>query len=282
MNRGKLLVVATPIGNLDDITLRAITALSQAAVIAAEDTRVTRKLLARHGIGTRLVSFREQNAARATPELIDHLERGLDVALVTDAGTPAISDPGQQLVEAAVEGGFDVSPIPGPSALAAVLSVAGLPGDGARFLGFLPRSGRRRRERLDALAADPACTVLYEAPSRLRKTLTELAAACGDQRRAMVARELTKVHEEVVRGTLVELAQHFSGQVRGEIAIAVAGAEPLSDEGLDDARLLELVRERIAAGQSAKDVAAALSRALGVPRKRVYQLAIEVVRDSES
>jgi 16S rRNA (cytidine1402-2'-O)-methyltransferase len=282
MSDGKLLVVATPIGNLNDITLRAITALSEVAVIAAEDTRVTRKLLARHGIDTRLVSFREQNAARAIPELIEHLEQGRDVALVTDAGTPAISDPGQQLVEAAAERGFQVSPIPGPSALAAVLSVAGLDGDGARFAGFLPRAGRRRRERLDALAADPACTVLYEAPSRLGKTLAELAKACGDDRRAVVARELTKVHEEIARGTLAELAQRFAGQVKGEIAIAVAGTSAEDAEDLDDARLLELVRQRVDAGLSAKDAAAALSRALGLPRKRVYDLAVEVIRQRSS
>jgi 16S rRNA (cytidine1402-2'-O)-methyltransferase len=282
MSGGKLLVVATPIGNLEDITLRAITVLTEAAVIAAEDTRVTRKLLARHGIGTRVKSFREQNAERAIPELIDHLERGLDVALVTDAGTPAISDPGQQLVEAAADRGFDVTPIPGPSALAAVLSVAGLPGDGVRFLGFLPRSGRRRRERLDALAADPACSVLYEAPSRVARTLDALAAVCGGDRRAVVARELTKIHEEIARGTLAELARRFSGQVKGEIAIAVAGAENEADRGLDDARLLELVRERVEAGQSARDLSAALARALGVPRKRVYDLAVLVIRGRDT
>lgn len=280
MNRGKLLVVATPIGNLDDITLRAIATLAEAAVIAAEDTRVTRKLLARHGIDTRLVSFREQNAARAIPELVEHLEHGRDVALVTDAGTPAISDPGQQLVQAAAARGFDVSPIPGPSALAAVLSVAGLPGDGARFVGFLPRSGKRRRDRLAAVAADPACSVLYEAPSRLGQTLGDLTAACGDGRQALVARELTKVHEEIARGTLAELAARFSGEVRGEIAIAVAGAEDVAVEDLSTERLRELVREQIDAGRSARDVATSLSQALGVPRKQIYDLAVEVIRES--
>jgi len=282
MSRGSLLVVATPIGNLEDITLRALAVLTRATVIAAEDTRVTRKLLARHGIATRLVSFREQNAARAIPELLDHLARGLDVALVTDAGTPAISDPGQQLVEAAAAAGFDVSPIPGPSALAAVLSVAGLPGDGARFAGFLPRAGKRRRERLAALAADPACTVLYEAPTRLGRTLADLATACGSDRRAVVARELTKVHEEIARGTLAELSARFSAAVKGEIAIAVAGAEIPAAGEIDDERLRELVRERIGAGQTAKDAATSLSRALGISRKRIYQLAIETVRDHSS
>jgi 16S rRNA (cytidine1402-2'-O)-methyltransferase len=282
MSRGTLFVVATPIGNLEDITLRALGVLRSVAVIAAEDTRITARLLRRHDIDTRCTSFREQNAVQAIPELIARLEDGADVALVADAGTPAISDPGQQLVEAAAERGIPVCPIPGPSALAAVLSVAALPGDGARFVGFLPRSGRRRRERLAALAVDPSCTVLYEAPSRLAATLGDLAVECGGERPAVVLRELTKVHEEIARGTLDELAERFSGPVKGEVAIAVAGATTPVPEELDDDRLRALVRERLAAGKSAKDTAAALSRALGVPRKRVYELAVEEVRSTRS
>ncbi|MBW2278106.1 MAG: 16S rRNA (cytidine(1402)-2'-O)-methyltransferase [Deltaproteobacteria bacterium] len=277
MNSGTLLVVATPIGNLEDITLRALKCLERAQVIAAEDTRVTRKLLTRHRVDTPLVSFREQNATRAIPQLLAHLEHGHDVALVSDAGTPSISDPGEQLVRAAAEAGYRVSPIPGPSALAAVLSVAGLAGDGVRFIGFLPRTGKRRRERLAVLAEDPACTVLYEAPTRLGKTLLELAAACGDERHAVVARELTKVHEEIARGPLVELVQRFSGPVKGEIAIVVAGADGVDIENLSEERLLELVQQKIEAGQSAKDVAKNLAPALGLPRKRIYQLAVEAI-----
>jgi 16S rRNA (cytidine1402-2'-O)-methyltransferase len=282
MSSGTLLVVATPIGNLEDITLRALECLARAHVIAAEDTRVTRKLLTRHGIDTPLSSFREQNATHAIPELLGYLEQGRDVALVSDAGTPSVSDPGAQLVRAAVEAGFAVSPIPGASALAAVLSVSGLAGDGARFVGFLPRSGKRRRECLAALAEDPACTVLYEAPTRLARTLGDLAAACGGTRPAVVARELTKVHEEIARGSLDELAQRFSGSVKGEIAIAVAGADGIDAADLGDDRLRELVRLRIDAGESAKDVARTLARALGVPRKRVYEIAVEAVRDTRS
>jgi 16S rRNA (cytidine1402-2'-O)-methyltransferase len=282
MSRGTLLVVATPIGNLEDITLRALRVLERARVIAAEDTRVTRKLLTRHGITTRVTSFREQNATRAIPELLAVLEQGGDVALVSDAGTPSISDPGQELVRAAVEAGYRISPIPGPSALAAVLSVAGLAGEGARFIGFLPRSGKRRQRRLAALAEDRACTVVYESPARLAKTLADLVEACGPDRRAVVTRELTKIHEEIATGTLAELADRFSDPVKGEVAIAVAGCDARDVEEIDDHRLRDLVRERIDRGQSARDVAGALSRALGVPRKRVYDLALEVIGDPRS
>jgi 16S rRNA (cytidine1402-2'-O)-methyltransferase len=276
MSSGTLFVVATPIGNLKDITLRALEVLGAVSVIAAEDTRVTGKLLGRHDIATRCVSFREQNAARAIPRLIARLEAGEDLALATDAGTPGISDPGQQLVEAACERGIAVSPIPGASALAAALSVAALHGDGARFVGFLPRRGKRRRERIAALAVDPACTVLYEAPSRLAATLGDLAAACGAERKAAVLRELTKVHEEVARGSLAELAERFGGTVRGEITLVVAGSGILDEGALTDDRLRELIRQELKAGQSARDLAAALARTLGIPRKRVYDLAVSV------
>ncbi len=274
---GVLHVIGTPIGNLEDITLRALRVLGEVDVIAAEDTRVTRKLLARHGIRTPLVSFREQNAARATPELLDRLAAGRGVALVSDAGTPSISDPGRSLVAAALAAGFEVVPIPGPSALTAAVSVAGLDGESLRFWGFPPRSGRERRRALERIAGDRAVTVLYEAPGRLAATLRDLAAACGGHREAVVCRELTKLHEEVARGTLEELAARFAQGARGEIAVVISGAPPPEDADIDDAGLRRLVAAGLAAGKSARDVAADLSASLGLPRKRIYDLAIEEV-----
>jgi len=274
---GVLHVVGTPIGNLEDITLRALRVLREADVVAAEDTRVTRRLLTRHGIRARLVSFREQNARRAVPELLGLLAAGGSVALVSDAGTPSVSDPGRTLVEAALAAGFRVVAVPGPSALAAAVSVAGLAGDGLRFIGFLPRGGRRRRRTLTRIAADHAVTVLYEAPGRLPSTLRELAAACGEERPAAVCRELTKVHEEVVRDGLAALAARFAGGARGEITLAVAGA-PMPDGGeIGEEELRDLVAKRLAAGGSARDVAADLAASLGLPRKRIYDLAVEEI-----
>ena len=271
---GTLYVVATPIGNLEDVSARALRVLGEVALIAAEDTRVTAKLLARYGVSTPCRSFREQNAASAVPVLLERLAAGDDVALVCDAGTPGISDPGVALVEAAAEAGFAVSPIPGPSALAAAMSVAALPGDGVRFVGFLPRGGKGRRERLAELAADRSCSILYESPVRLAATLRDLSAACG-ARSAVVMRELTKIHEEIARGTLIELAARFAGGTRGEIAIAVAGAPKLPPEAVDDDTLRSAVAEHLAAGMSARDAAAAAAVALGVPRKRAYAMAVK-------
>jgi len=272
---GTLYVVGTPIGNLEDITLRALRILGDAAVIAAEDTRVTAKLLARHQIGTPCVSLREQNAARAVPELVARLESGDDVALVSDAGTPSISDPGLDLAAAAADAGIEVSPIPGPSALAAALSVAALRGEGARFHGFLERGGPARARQLTAISVDPACAVIYEAPTRLRRTLLDLEEACGS-RRAVVLREATKLHEEIARGSLDELAERFDGEVRGEVTLVVAGAAPEEGSGdeISEERLRELVREQVAAGRSTRDVSAALAVALGLPRKKIYDLVV--------
>jgi len=272
---GILYVVGTPIGNLDDITIRAIDVLKQVAVIAAEDTRTTAKLLARHGIATKCVSFREQNSARAIPPLLEQLAEGCDVAVVSDAGTPSISDPGDALVAAAAREGFHVSPIPGASALASAISVAALEGDGVRFAGFLPRSGKDRRKRIEAISADPSCTVVYESPRRIGETLEELAATCPG-REAVLCRELTKIHEEIARGPLEDLATRFSGDVKGEITLVIGGNRESAGE-IDDERLRALVEERVRAGKSAKDVAAALSAALGVKKKRIYQMAVEAL-----
>jgi len=274
---GTLYVVATPIGNLEDITLRAVRVLGEVGVIAAEDTRITARLLSRYGIDTRCVSLRDQNASRAIPPLVKSLLKGTDVATVTDAGTPSVSDPGQTLVEVAVAEGIRVVPIPGPSALSAVLSVAALSGDGARFVGFLPRSGKPRKLRIRSIANDPACTVIYESPNRLKGTLKDLVDECGAERRAVVFRELTKVHEEIARGDLAQLMERFVGQVKGEVALAVAGRSYDEEEPFDEERLTEMVRAELDAGYSARDAAASLAQALGISKKEVYETVLKVL-----
>ncbi|MCP4600704.1 MAG: 16S rRNA (cytidine(1402)-2'-O)-methyltransferase [Proteobacteria bacterium] len=281
-SQGTLFIIGTPIGNLEDITLRAIRILGEVDVIAAEDTRVTAKLCRRHGITTPLTSFREQNASRAIPKLLDRLSSGQDVALVSDAGTPSISDPGVDLVAAARDIGILVIPVPGPSALATAISVAGLLGAGVRFIGFMPRSGPRRRECIRSIVVDPALVVLYEAPSRIRKTLLDLADACGS-RRAIVLREMTKLHEEAASGTLEELSEHFTGEVKGEITLVLAGAEIETGSVLSEERLRELVQAELAKGRTAKDAASSLARGLGIPRKQVYEIVIaEITSRNES
>lgn len=280
---GILYVVATPIGNLEDITLRALRILKEAALVAAEDTRVTAKLLKLIDIKTRVIGFRDQNARVSIPKILSCLRSGQNVALVTDAGTPAISDPGDLLVQAVLAENITVSPIPGPSALAAALSVAALQGDGIRFLGFLPRSGKERQNRLNAIAQDPSSTVLYESPNRIGKTLADLVRACDKEppRQAVVMRELTKVHEEIVHGNLSELCDTFSGKVKGEIVLVVSGWQGTAKEMSSD-EIFELVKSEIAKGASAKDVARNLSAALGVKRKQVYEMAVQIITANRS
>ncbi len=221
---GTLYVVATPIGNLGDITLRAVEVLREVPLVAAEDTRMTRRLWARHGIRTRLVSYHARNAERREPELLAHLADGHDLALVTDAGTPLVSDPGASLVARWVDAGGAVVALPGPSAVLAALVASGIPAPRWAFEGFLPRSGRERRERLARIAEDERATVLFEAPGRVAATLRDLADACGEDRMAAVCRELTKLHEEVRRGSLGALRAAVAERPpRGEVALVVAG-----------------------------------------------------------
>jgi 16S rRNA (cytidine1402-2'-O)-methyltransferase len=276
--KGTLFVVGTPIGNLEDITLRAIRTLAEVDAIAAEDTRVTSKLCARHGISAKLESFREQNATRAIPRIIQRLLAGADIALVTDAGTPSISDPGVDLVAEARKAGISVTPVPGPSALATALSAAGLKGRGARFIGFLPRGGRRREECIRSICCDPSIAVLYESPHRIGKTLQELAQELGP-RQAVVMRELTKRHEEIVQGTLEELKVRFSGEVKGEISLVIEGWKTEHERLLTDDDLKKLIRDELARGGSAKDIANALSRNLGISRKKIYNLAVDEIKN---
>ena len=270
---GTLYVVSTPIGNLRDITLRAIDVLRSVDVILAEDTRHSRHLLDHHGIPTRLVSYHEHNEARATERAIARLREGRDVALISDAGTPLLSDPGARIVRAAAEAGILVVPVPGPSALLAALVSSGLESDRFTFFGFLARKGREREDALRDLSSLQHTGVLYEAPNRVAATLADLVDRGAGGRRVVVARELTKQFEEVRRGTVVELAAYYeSSPPRGEVVIVLEGGtvQPLGED-----ELRSRVRTLRAAGLSARDVAAALVREDGASRNLAYRLAHE-------
>lgn len=282
---GRLFVVATPIGNLGDVTLRALEVLRAVPLIAAEDTRITRRLLDRHGVETRVTSYHARSGPGRTGALLEHLRSGADLALVTDAGTPAVSDPGTDLVTAwAAEDGV-VVPIPGASAVLAAVAASGVAGPRWSFEGFLPRSGRERRERLARIAADERGTVVYEAPGRVAATLGDLTAACGPDRPAAVCRELTKLHEQIVRGSLGELAGVATmdpgggaGSIpaRGEFVIVIGyapgGTTGTTAEGAEDrlaaarADVERLVGSGVARGEAARRVAAAT----GLSRRRLY------------
>ncbi len=278
---GTLYVVATPIGNLSDITLRAIEVLGAVPLIAAEDTRLTKRLLQRHGIDTRLTSYHARSPASRLDALMAHLRAGKDLALVTDAGTPAVSDPGADLVAAWAGEDGSVVPIPGASAVLAAVAASGVAGPRWAFEGFLPRSGRDRRDRLAAIAGDPRGTVLFEAPGRAAATLRDLATVCATERQGAVARELTKLHEQIVRGSLRDLATAAAdGRIpaRGEFVLIV-GMGDVADAGsrsgdaeaaLDAARadVERLVSEGVARGDAARRVAAQT----GLPRRRLYGL----------
>lgn len=231
---GRLYVVATPIGNLADVSARAIQTLTRVTLIAAEDTRHTGALLRHLGIRTPLISLHEHNEAARTPQILERLATGESVALVSDAGTPAISDPGFELVRAAAAAGIEVIAVPGPCAAIAALSIAGLPTDRFCFEGFLPARAAARRARLAALAHEPRTLVLYEAPHRVRALLEACVASLGGERRAVLARELTKLHESLYRGSLAELAQRAEREpelARGEIVLIVAGAAAGAEAG---------------------------------------------------
>lgn len=271
---GALVLVATPIGNLGDLSPRAVETLRTADVIAAEDTRRTRALLTHAGVpgGARLVAVHEHNERTRAAELVERIRKGARVALVTDAGTPGISDPGERLVRVCVEAGLRVEVVPGPSAVLAALVVSGLPT--ARFVmeGFLPRTGKDRAERLRAVAVEPRTTVLFEAPHRLATTLADLAAACGGARRVVVARELTKRFEDVWRGTLADaVGRAGSQEPRGEHVLVLEGAPAPADP--DDAAVREAVAQLLADGASTRDAAAEVAATLGVPKRRAYAIA---------
>jgi 16S rRNA (cytidine1402-2'-O)-methyltransferase len=272
---GTLYVVATPIGNLGDVTLRALEILRAVPLIAAEDTRHTHRLLQRHGVSTRTTSYHARSGPGRAAALLEHLRGGADLALVTDAGTPAVSDPGGALIAAWIGEGGTVVPIPGASAVLAAIVGSGVAGPRWSFEGFLPRSGRERRDRLARIAADDRATVLFEAPGRVAATLADLAAACGPDRAGAVCRELTKLHETIERGPLAELAAAAAdGRIpaRGEFALVVgdwAGSRPpASAEALSaaQAEVERLVTDGLGRGEAARRVAAAT----GLPRRRLY------------
>jgi len=269
---GVLYVVATPIGNLEDLSARALRLLGEVAVIAAEDTRHTRKLLAHFGVHTRLISCHQHSAASRIASVVERLRGGDDVALVTDAGTPTISDPGHSLVRAAITAGVTVTPIPGPCALVAALSASGLQADRFTFAGFLPRGEGARRAAIGALATLPHPLAFYEAPLRLAATLRSLAATLGD-RPAVVARELTKQFEELRRGPLSELAAHYTDRPPlGECVILVAGAE--ASPAPDAKRLAAAANALLADGLTVREAAKSLRAELGVARRDAYAAAL--------
>ena len=268
-----LVVVGTPLGNLGDLSPRAVEALAGADVIACEDTRRTRALLTAAGdAGRRLVAVHEHNEAQRAEEITALVRDGSRVALVTDAGMPSISDPGQRVVAAVAAEGLPVDVVPGPSAVVAALVASGLPCERFVFEGFLPRTGSPRRRRLAALAGEPRTVVLYEAPHRVRETVADLAAACGDGRPVALARELTKLHEEVWRGTLGEAVADLSDRApRGEYVVVVGGAPPPADAS--DEEIAEALVDRMAAGDDRRAAVAAVASDLAVAKRRVYELA---------
>ena len=253
-----LYLVATPIGNLADITLRALETLAAADVLACEDTRVTRVLLDRYGIRQRPTAYHEHNAAEAGPRLIEALDAGRSVALVSDAGTPLVSDPGFRLVNAAIEAGHRVVPIPGASAVLATVAASGLPSDSFLFAGFLPVKDGQKRARLNTFAATPATLLFFESPHRLADTLDAMAETLGGERQAVVARELTKTFEELRRGSLAALAAHYAeaGAPKGEVVIAVAPPEERTETTPEDVdRLLLSLAEEMPAAKAAAEAA---------------------------
>ena len=269
-------MVATPIGNLNDITARALSVLRGADTIACEDTRVTGALLHRFGIATPMMPYHDHNAEQTRPRLLAQLQAGGRIALVSDAGTPLISDPGFKLVRACADANIPVVPIPGPSALLAGLVVAGLPTDRVLFAGFLPqKSGARRSELLD-LKGLKATLVFYESAPRLAETLADLHAVLG-ARPAAVCRELTKLYEEVRRGSLGELAAHYEreGPPKGEIVLVVGGAVDVAASADD----LDAALRKALATMTVRDAADVVAEAFGEPRRRIYQRALELSKD---
>ena len=270
---GTLFLVGTPIGNLGDMTARARETLAAVGLVAAEDTRRAGRLLAHFGIRARIVSLFEGNEPRRTEELLDVLRSGLDVAVISDAGMPGLSDPGYRLVRACVEAGIDVRVVPGPSAAIAALVASGLPTDRFVFEGFLPRRSGDRRERLRALAGEPRTIVLFESPRRLRTLLREIVAELGD-RQVAVARELTKLHEEVVRGSASRVLERFEErEPRGEVVVVLAGAP--EREAADLEALVEEARELVAAGRRKREAAAEVARGRNVSTNAVYRGLVE-------
>jgi 16S rRNA (cytidine1402-2'-O)-methyltransferase len=262
-----LAVCATPIGNLEDVTLRVLRGLGEADLVLCEDTRRTRTLLARHGVGARLVSYHEHNEARRTAEVLPRLQGGERVALVSDAGLPGVSDPGARLISAALDAGVPVTVLPGPSAVETALVASGLVAERYQFVGYLPRAERALLTLGEELSRWPHAAVAFESPQRLPRSLQVLARVTPD-RPAAVCRELTKRFEEIARGSLSELADRFSEAPKGEVTLVVGAAEvAVGDGGLAD----EAVAELVAAGLARRSAANLVARLTGIPRNRLYR-----------
>jgi 16S rRNA (cytidine1402-2'-O)-methyltransferase len=287
---GTLYLVATPIGNLEDISLRALRILGEVALIAAEDTRHTRKLLTHHKISARMVSLHEHNEQAQTPSLLARLQSGESIAVVSDAGTPGLSDPGTALVNAAAAAGIPVITIPGPNAFIAALVVSGLPPTPVTFLGFLPSTQGERQRVLETVRSLPHTLVFYEAPHRLLETLQALCAVWGEGRQAAVAREMTKVHEEVLRGSLRDALEYFSAHPpRGEFTLVVegapaAGAAPaiaVPDLVPPEEVARKILREALAANVRPLEAVHHAARASGLRRNEVYQLWLQIKQEGK-
>jgi 16S rRNA (cytidine1402-2'-O)-methyltransferase len=275
---GSLYVVATPIGNLADITHRAVQTLKDVALIAAEDTRHSRKLLAHYQVATPLLAYHEHNARQKVESLLNKLRSGLDVALVSDAGTPGIADPGYRLVQACHAAGVRVVAIPGPSALVAALSVAGAPTDRFAFEGFLPAKAKARQELLRSLNSEARTLVFYETPHRLAAALEDLAAAFGEERELVVVRELTKLHEEIFRGTVAASLQHFGGEkVRGELVLIVPPGEVKPKVSMTVALRKMLAESDL----PRREIVKMIAREYGVPGSDVYRESLKYLGDSD-
>lgn len=267
---GSLFIVATPIGNLGDITLRAVDVLKSVVLVVAEDTRHSRTLLTHLGVTTPMTAYHEHNEARESPRLVKRMLAGESIALISDAGTPLLSDPGARLVAAAIEADIAVIPIPGASALLAALVASGISADQFTFMGFLPRKGMERGGAIRAIARSPFTTIVYESPQRVSGTLADLIeAGCGD-RAAALARELTKKFEEVRRGTIASLHEGVEAGVRGEVVLVIAGS---AERAPTESEARETVSRMRSEGASARDIIERLTTELGVPRNVAYKLA---------
>jgi len=272
MTAGTLYLVGTPIGNLDDVTARARATLGSVELIAAEDTRRTGLLLSRLGIAhCRLLSLFEGNEAARVPEVVAALQEGTNVALVSDAGMPGVSDPGYRLVAACVEAGIPVDVVPGPSAVLAALVISGLPTDRFAFEGFLPRSGRARTERGREIAVDPRTIVLFESARRALQTLRDLSAVAGQGRRAALVRELTKLHQEVLRGTLAEIEAEVEARVelKGEVVVVLEGAAGVKTGTPEEA--VRIAKDLVEGGAKKREASRLASERTGVPARQIYQ-----------
>lgn len=275
---GVLVLVATPIGHLGDLSPRAVETLANADLICCEDTRRTGKLLQHAGIsGVRMAITNDHTEVERVHQVLGMLAEGCTVAVVSDAGTPGISDPGERLVRAAIEAGYTVSAVPGPAAVVMAATISGLPSHRLAYEGFIPRSGRARTERLAEIADERRTVVLYEAPHRLHRTLTDLATVCGENRRVAICRELTKLHEEVWRGSLADAIAHAAASDPiGEHVIVMEGAPPPGPA--DEATIESALRDAMAAGLSTKDAATQVASQLGIARRVAYDTALRLAR----